>query len=60
MEQDNVDPNLMAEKIINYWYNSSVGEIVKPVIKDLLELKEKYPLEDEQRAHVSGEIYEMF
>ena len=50
----------MSASIIKSWHNTSFGEIVDPILKILLSLSKKYPLEEDTSSEISDKIYEMF
>ena len=60
LDKTNSDPYEMTKEIINYWKNSLFGDIIKPILIDLILLGKKYPLEEDMDAKVSDKIYEMF
>jgi len=56
----NPNPKKMSASIIKSWHNTSFGEIVDPILKILLSLSKKYPLEEDTSSEISDKIYEMF
>ena len=56
----NPNPKKMSASIIESWHNTSFGEIVDPILKILLSLSKKYPLEEDTSSEISDKIYEMF
>ena len=60
MLEEEINPSRLAAAITGNWSHAELARALTPVLRQLLEIGEKFALEDELDEDVSDAVYVMF